>query len=189
MSVASPWAPRAFAASAMRRSAAGTRGSREDSAFSWRAAAAARLLDDAPHGGVQLVLALARPVRARELLVEALARVVRERARGLACDVRRRLGPHLLALEVALERVEEEAVVRDGEPARGGISLALRILEEGKGGTVPVEHFLLLLRADALVLEEKVEERGLWEDMRCDQSRAHIPHEECRIRSQSQQAH
>ena len=42
MSVASLWAPRALAASAMRRSAAGTRGSREDSAFSWRAAAAAR---------------------------------------------------------------------------------------------------------------------------------------------------
>ena len=42
MSVASPRAPRVLAASAMRRSAAGTRGSRADSALSWRAAPAAR---------------------------------------------------------------------------------------------------------------------------------------------------
>ncbi len=107
-------------------------------------------------------------MRARELLVEALARVVRERARGLACDVRRRLGAHLLALEIALERVEEEAVVRDGEPASAFLfqqGIAMRIAHE-RGGeeTLPVEHFLLLLRADALVLEEQVEERALWRE-------------------------
>ena len=36
----------------------------------------------------------------------------------LASDYCSRFKAHLLALEVALEGVEEEAVVRDGEPGR-----------------------------------------------------------------------
>lgn len=48
---------------------------------------------------------------------------------------------HLLALQVALKSIEEEAVV---------------------GHAVPVKDLLLLLGADAVVLVEKVEECALW---------------------------
>ena len=48
---------------------------------------------------------------------------------------------HLLAFEVAVESIEEEAVVGDREP---------------------VKDFLFLLGADALVFEEEIQERGLY---------------------------
>ena len=48
---------------------------------------------------------------------------------------------HFLAFEVAVESIEEEAVVGDREP---------------------VKDFLFLLGADALVFEEEIQERGLY---------------------------
>jgi hypothetical protein len=72
-----------------------------------------------------------------ELLEQRLARVELEREGGLADSHRCSLLAHLLALEVALQRIEEETVVRH---------------------TVPVEDLLLLLRTDAVVLVQKVEE-------------------------------
>lgn len=49
--------------------------------------------------------------------------------------------PGLLTLQVSFEGVKEESVV---------------------GNAVPVEHLLLLLRADAAIAVKEVEERGLW---------------------------
>ena len=77
------------------------------------------LLVRMPNSGLELALALAVALRLGELLVQRALGVVRERERGLAGDGRRRLEAHLLALEIALERVEEEPVVRHGEPAMG----------------------------------------------------------------------
>lgn len=75
-----------------------------------------------------------------ELLEEGLARVPAEAESGFAHGLGRALRPELLALEVAVEGVEEEAVVRNGEP---------------------VKDFLLLLRSDAVELEQELEELGL----------------------------
>jgi len=76
-----------------------------------------------------------------ELLEERLRRVKFEGQSWLAdCDGRRLLA-HLLPLEIALEGVQEQTVMRDA---------------------VPVEDFLLLLSSNAVVLVEEVEERALW---------------------------
>lgn len=93
-----------------------------------------------------------------KLLPKAPCRVKPERSRRLASDSRRWLEAGLLPLEVPLEGVEEEAVVGDGEPAGVGFS-ALCGLQRRKN--VPVEDFLLLLRTDALVFEEKIQEGRL----------------------------
>jgi hypothetical protein len=79
-------------------------------------------------------------LRLGELLEERLRRVKLEREGRLAHGHGRGLLAHLLALEVALQRVEEEAVV---------------------GYAVPVEDLLLLLGADAVVLVEEIKECAL----------------------------
>jgi len=55
-------------------------------------------------------------VAAHKLLVQATAGVILERAGRLADDHRRRLLSCLLALQVALKGIEEEAVMGDREP-------------------------------------------------------------------------
>ena len=75
-----------------------------------------------------------------KLLEEGLCRVPREAQGGLAHGLRGALLAEFLALEVAVERVKEESVVRDREP---------------------VEDLLLLLCADAILLEQQLEELGL----------------------------
>lgn len=72
-----------------------------------------------------------------QLLVERLRGVKFKGHGGFANRDRGRLLIHLLALQVALKRIEEEPVVRHA---------------------VPVEHLLLLLRPDAVVLVEEVQE-------------------------------
>ena len=76
-------------------------------------------------------------LRLGELLEEGLRRVELERQRRLIDGSGGSLLAHLLTLEIALERVEEETVMWDA---------------------VPVEDLLLLLRADALVLEQQIKE-------------------------------
>lgn len=75
-----------------------------------------------------------------ELLKEGLRRVELEGERRLVDGYGRGLLAHLLALQVPLQSIEEEAVV---------------------GYAVPVEHFLLFLSANAVVLVKKVKERAL----------------------------
>lgn len=76
-----------------------------------------------------------------ELLEQRLARVEFKRQSRLADGNRRGLLAHLLPLQVAFQRVEEESVMWHA---------------------VPVKDLLLLLRADAVVLVQEVEERALW---------------------------
>lgn len=75
-----------------------------------------------------------------ELLEKRLRRVEFERESRLADGDGGGLLTHLLSLEVALQRIEEQTVV---------------------GNAVPVKDLLLLLCADAVVLVEKVEEGAL----------------------------
>lgn len=75
-----------------------------------------------------------------ELLKQGLRRIELERQGGLVDGDGGGLLAHLLALQVAFQRVEEEAVV---------------------GDAVPVEDLLLLLGADAVVLVEQVEKGAL----------------------------
>ena len=77
------------------------------------------LLVRMPDGGLELALALAVALRLGELLVQRALGVVRARERGLAGDDGRRLLAAGLALEVPLERIEEQPVVGDREPAIG----------------------------------------------------------------------
>ena len=50
----------------------------------------------------------------------------------LASDYRSRFKAHLLALEVALQRIKEEAVMRDGEPDDKSQRLASTAQPEGR---------------------------------------------------------
>ena len=75
-----------------------------------------------------------------ELLIERLGRVEFEGQGGFADGDGGGLLAHLLALEIALERIEEEAIV---------------------GDAVPVEDLLLFLGTDAVVLVEEVEKGAL----------------------------
>jgi hypothetical protein len=94
------------------------------------------MLVDGGSGGDDLWQCLGLAV----LFVEGTLLVVSERDGGLRGYDRGGLLAHLFALEVTLEGVKEQTVM---------------------GHRVPVEHLLLLLGADALVLEEQVEERRL----------------------------
>lgn len=89
------------------------------------------VLDDVGDGGRQEVEGGRRRA---ELLEQRLARVPSEANRRFANRLRCTFLTELLSLEVAVERVEEEAVVWNGEP---------------------VEDLLLLLCTDAVVLEEE----------------------------------
>ena len=70
-----------------------------------------------------------------ELLKQRLGRIKLKGQSRLVHCYRGSFLSHLLALQVALERVEKEAIM---------------------GHAVPVEHLLLLLRADTVVLVEEV---------------------------------
>lgn len=76
----------------------------------------------------------------RQLLVERLGGVEFEGLGRFADGDRRRFLVHLLSLQVALQRIQEQAIV---------------------GHAVPVKHLLLLLGSDTVVFVQKVEERTL----------------------------
>jgi hypothetical protein len=88
----------------------------------------------AVEGGLIVLLGLG------ELLEERLRRVKFEGERGLADGDCSGFLTHLLSLEVAFKGVQKETVMRHA---------------------VPVEDFLLLLRANAVVLVEEVQKRAL----------------------------
>lgn len=82
-----------------------------------------------------------------------------EAARRLSADSRCLILASFLALEVSLERIQEEPIVRDREPE--GVPKRGRSDKDSKWGQKehgPVEDLLLLLRSDAVVAEEEIEE-------------------------------
>lgn len=79
-------------------------------------------------------------MRRCELLKQRLARVPAKAQSRLPHSFCCALLAELLALEIPIERVEEEAIV---------------------GYREPVKYLLLLLRSNAVVLEEELEEFGL----------------------------
>lgn len=90
----------------------------------------------------------------RKLLVKRLGRVELEGQSRFSNRDGGRLLTHLFSLQVALQRVEEQSVVRY---------------------TVPVEDLLLLLRADTVVLVQEVEEGALGLFQRCIGTGLQIP--------------
>ena len=107
------------------------------------------------------------------------------RVEDLAAHICDQLGPDLTNFLVVvlhgLERIEEEPVVRDREPVRSWITMHKGERDhkstkgrktsaynqhsgskaKDSGGNAPVEHLLLLLRPDALIFEQEIQEWGL----------------------------
>jgi len=73
-----------------------------------------------------------------ELIVERALRVVRKRHGWLARDNSRRLQAHLLSFKISLKGIEEQPIMRHGEP---------------------IKDLLLLLCTDTLIFEQKIKER------------------------------
>ena len=82
----------------------------------------------------------------RKLLKQRLRRIELERESWFADCYGRGLLTHLFSLEIAFKRIKEQPIVWN---------------------TVPVEHLLLLLCANAIVLVHEVQEWTLWLFQRC----------------------
>lgn len=78
--------------------------------------------------------------RLRELVEQRHAGIVIKRQRGLGCGTSGWFLAHFLSFQISLEGIEEQSIVRHGEP---------------------IEHLLLLLGSYAVVLIEEVEKLGL----------------------------
>ena len=77
-----------------------------------------------------------------ELLEQRLRGIELERQSRFSYSFRCGLLVHLLALEISLQRIEEQPIMGNG---------------------VPVKHLLLLLRTDTLVFEKEIQELRLRE--------------------------
>ena len=90
-----------------------------------------------------------------ELIVEGALGVIGEGHRRLASDHGSRLLAHLLSLQIALKRIEEESVMRNGEPRKHKQDDGVEYGEIA----IPVEDLLFLLCANTLILKQEVKER------------------------------